>query len=519
MKRTNKLIVFFLILLSLFSISCICSGSELLQQLLPDPEAVFDEIVNDIIEENVSAEIQTTPTVTPAPAPTYTSEPEPESSVWIVAWSGNELIYVREDGGSIQRTSREGTLLSVAPAPVGGRVAVVRSENENSLGHLWLELLDLETGGWVQVTQLTNENTVINDWMADLGESNREANIAISFIDPIWTADGSTVIFLGAQEGQFTRPYAYHLDTGQLHDLMLAGGSHYYDLSLSPDGEFITAASAFGFGTGAGYSMDAYSMARVSGGEAALLFDASYNIDIQTWGWLDDQTVVISDVDIMAGPRNLRTLNIYTGEAQVIVKDYVNDVAVSTDHGSVMFVSIMGELLDYSEPQQIAESGLYYWDQSTLSLQKLNDFAEYRSRVEWSPVSQCFYADLPRRFTENEDEIWAFTASGGRSDDCLAINPKAQDLPRLSPSGDYYAWANLVFSAPELNAFYVQSFDGSAEIMLAEKSVFHYQWHPVEDVLIFLQNNTVFWAGAPDFRTRTMMQISSEVEDIFLVTP
>ena len=264
--------------------------------------------------------------------------------------------------------------------------------------------------------------------------------------------------------------------------------------------------------------MDAYSIARVSGGEATRLFEVN-GIDLKTWGWLDNQTVVISGVDIMAGTRNLRTLDVFSGEVQPIVKDYIVDVSVATGQGTVMFTSIMEELLDFSTPETIAESGLYHWDRQTQQLTKVNDFAEYSSRVEWNNRSECYYADLPKRFTENEDEVWVFDVTGNAEGVCQPINTLAQDIPQVSASGGYVAWANLVFGDVDQNAFYMQSINSENATMISDGSVYQYEWHPIDDVLLFAQNNAAYLAEAPEFKARKTLGTSDKVLAVFWVNP
>jgi hypothetical protein len=516
LKRKNRILNLLLIAL-LFTMAC-----NLLDVIFP-PEQNDEGLFPSTLEED-DEDVPISPTETPVPAATDTAEPTDEpvvetSSVpWIVMLTDSGIIYMREGENTVNSASKSGTIKRISPAPVGGRLAVIRSEKEDGVGHLWLELFDLTTGEWKSVTPLTNEESVINDWMEDLGENNREANIAIDYAPPVWSADGQTLVFIGAQEGEFARPYAYHLDTGELHDLSLGGEVHYYNPKLSPDDEFIVVASANQFGTGAGYDMDAYSIARVSGGEASRLFEV-YGIDLKTWGWLDNQTVVISGVDIMAGTRNLRTLDIFSGEERTIVKDYIVDVAVATGEGSVMFTSIMEELLDFSTPETIAESGLYHWDRQTQQLTKVHDFTEYSSRLEWNVRSNCYYADLPKRFMENEDVVWVFDATGNAEGECQPINPLAQDIPQVSASGAYYAWANLVFGDVDQNAFYVQGFDSDNEIRIANGSVYQYGWHPINDVLLFTQNKAVFLAEAPEFSVRKTLGTSDKVLAVFWVNP
>lgn len=511
--KEKRWYVYLLVILLVF-LATACNLLDLLS--LPNSEeSAPSELLDDapVVEEEISE----SPTLAPSDTPEPTPEPPP--AVWILAAADQELLYLAEGETEIKTASPRGYIVSVSPAPAGGKVAVVSSESEYGTGELWLYLLDLHTGEWTAVTALTNSETTFISWEDDAGMEARDANIATTYSEPVWTPDGSAVIFISAHEGKFAKPFTFHVDTGELHDLPLSGESHYYDLKISPDGQFVVAPSAFAFGTGAGYSMDQFSVARVDGGEARVLFDASYSIDIRTWGWMDSNTIVLSDVSIMAGPKNLRTLNIVDGTEQNIVKDFITDVAVATGQGSVMFTSVMGELLDYVEPQQIAESGLYSWGQTSQSLQKLNDFAENSSWVAWDVHAQCFYADLPRRFTENEDEILAFTTSGTMGNDCVAINPVAQDIPQVSTSGVYYAFSNLVFQAPEMNAFYVQGFAQSEATKLADGAVYVFGWHPEKDTLLYFDNQKVFTAAAPDFLLQQVMDTPASVMFVDWVNP
>lgn len=490
-----------------------CNLLDLMQMPSGNEDAITDVIPEEPSDEEV---ISAPPTVAPTDTPEPTEEPQTEA--WIVAVTDTSILYLKEGDSAVQTATQDGYIVSAVPAPSGGKIAVMRSETEGHSGKLWLDLFDLPTRQWIPVTILTNDDTALTNWEDSIGMEAREANIATTYSPPVWTPDGSAVIFISAHEGKFAKPFTYHIDTGNLHDVSLGGDTHWYDPTMSPDGQFIVVPSAFQFGTGAGYAMDSLAAARVDGGEVTLLMDVSHSIDEQTWGWLDNNTVVISDVSIMAGPIKLRTLDIHTGEEHIIVKDFFTNAAVAEGAGTVMFTSVMGELLDYTEPQQISESGLYHWDRSTLTLQKLNDFAEYSSFVDWNVTTQCYYADLPRRFVENEDEVWAFTAAGGMSDACVAINTLAQATPEVSASGRYYAFANMFFQSPERNAFYVQDFSQTTETKLADGSVFFFTWHPDNDILLFFQAGRISTAAAPDFLVQEVIPNGDAVQSVFWVS-
>ncbi len=514
MKYAKKFIIGLAAVLMVFTLAC-----NLLKAFSPATE---EPVSAPPIEEKDEIVEEPTPTFTAEPLPTDTPEPESDTApeLWITASTEGGVRYKKESDTEWEYAHFGGFVRDTSAAPVGGRVAIIHSEDWSGIsGHLWLKLLELATGEITTVTRLTNEDTVIPEWDSEYNDFNREANIAVTYASPIWTPDGKTLVFIGAQEGTFARPYAYHLETAELHDLSLGGESHYYNPKLSPDGEFIIVPSAYQFGTGAGYSMDSFYAASVSGGEAWSLFEI-HGIDMRVWGWLDSRTVVISSVDIMAGARNLRTIDIFSSEEQTIVKDYISDVAVATDQRSVMFTSMMGEFLDFAEPEMISESGLYHWDSVGQQLTKVNDYAENSSRVEWNIRSECYFADLPKFNNQREDEIWVYDAFGQIGSTCQPINPLAQDIPQVSATGDYYAWANLVFGDADQNAFYVQAYNGAPELVVQDDSVYGFAWHLYDDVLLFKPSNgALAKAEGPDFVWEPILELNEGIQMACWVEP
>jgi hypothetical protein len=501
---------------------CACNLLNALQPkaVLPT-EPIIDDIEEPLTDEETLDESSEVilPTHTPEPALPERTEP------WLVAVT-REALYIL-DGGQEQRFTFEnaGFIQKAQPAPNGGYLAVIRSEEEYANGTLWLELVNLHTGEVSLITTLTNDQTAYyysDD--PDIGEGAREANIAMLISSLVWSQDGSRLLFIGAQEGEFALPYLFDKQTGQISKLV-DEKAHFFEIQFSPNEQTVIALAAFGFGTGAGFAMDGLWAISPQGTGVVELFDAEggdFVADIGLFGWLDDVSLVISTIDSFAGHKHLRVVDIRSGAVIYEIlgpDDYFDNAAVAYNRGSIMFFSAMQQMLgDFYQGETLPQDGLYHWESQSGVLTWLNWVESWESDIAWNEATQCYYADVPKRAVD-EDFIQPYTADGLISDECRAIASFAQTIPTLSPSLEMYAWSWMDWQYEGNNGLYAGFFDDPVERKVMAGSVATYVWHPQEDILYFVFGDQVYEARPPELLPISLITISEEIRNLLVVQP
>ncbi len=524
MKCTKKFIICLAAILMLFTLACnllnaITPVAEGNNSIIEKPEVLQDGTQ----EQNQAVEVTEPEAAENAPEPTQPSSPTELVSVdsWSVFVGKTTLTYFNDKDMIPHVVQLNGFVVSAAPSPVGGKVAIVRSDKEAQMGMLWLDILDFQSEQLSTITPLSNDQTVMESWeTAEICEPPREANFAITISEPVWRPDGSAVVFISAHEGLAAKPYVYHLTKGQINDLSLGGDAHYYEPSISPDGEFVVVSSAYCFGTGAGFSMDSFSSSRVEGGEVPMTLDVSDASNVITWGWLDNATVVFSEGDAWAKAKHLRAINIFTGNIMEITSpnDYVDNVAVATDRGAILFTTMMSSIADMIEGETITKDALYHWETGMQQYLEINDRVVWGSFVEWNENTQCFYVALSMS-GDTADFIQPYTSIGTINDStCRPLAENVKRIPVFSPSQNYFAWTIYSWDQSAQDGLYTQGFTENQEVRLTDSSV-SFAWSPANDILAFAQGTHIYYAESPNFYFNQVLETSEEINNVFWVKP
>ena len=527
MKSQRKSIILLIAVLAIFTMSCtlINAISSSAEQMIADvvedaAQSIIDEV--DVVADNqLGEQAEEVPTPTAEQQPVEQPVEEPISANWLVGIGSTSLTYFSETDMSPVTLSVNGYVVTAVPSPTGGKVAIIRSEMEYETGALWLDLLDLNTGVLTTITPLSNSDTVMENFeTVEICQPPREANFATTYSEPVWTPDGSTVVFISAHEGLYAAPYAYNVNTASMYDLMLGGESHYYYPVMSPDGQYIVVPSATCFGTGAGLSMESFNFARVNGNEAALLQDVTDVTSLITWGWLDNRTVVFSLGDMMASAKNLQAMDILTGEIIAEITgpfDYVSNVAVATGQDALMFTTHMSDIYEYIDGENITNDALYYWNRNASAYTQLNDQVVWGSTVQWNDAMQCFYASLSSGGDE-ADTVLAYAIDGSPNAACQPQNTMDGNIPAFDASQQYFAWNFYNWDQPELSAFNVQGFTDSAKTQIRGSSV-TFAWHPSKTILTYMDESSLYFVTPPDFMSNEVLKSPENLINFFWVTP
>ena len=503
MSRKEKLIL--IAVISILAMACSCNFGNYFSNLINavsdtlenggnettqiiEPELSEQDPFPEVVPEEEDLEEQQSPV---EEVPVGFSNPALLIRFPTRGWGGEEI------GRNLTEMNSGELIQQVAAAPSGGLVAFVTSQKEYGLGLVSLYLLDMNTSEVSLITPLTNEKTTMDSYEeGDLGMEVREASIALSFENLTWSPNGDTLAFVGAQEGVFAQVYTYHVETGTLTRLF-GGESHHYKPSWSPDGSYVVSASAFGFGTGAGFGMDAVWADRADGSDGRRLYDASDSSDEVIWGWFDQRTCVVSSVSMLAGYVHLRAIDLDTGTVAYDIlgpSDFFGDAAIAEEFGTVLFDFPFSDMADFVEGETISRDGLYLWQQGVEGYTQLNDVIHWNSTVVWDGDMQCYYAKVPKRAV-TEDFIQPYTPAGLIDNTkCPSIVSIAEEAPIFATSGSQYVWIanewNNIFD-PGLNWVPVGEY---SETALAQGIITQALWHPEEDLLYFATGDQVYQA-------------------------
>jgi WD40 repeat protein len=411
-------------------------------------------------------------------------------------------LWVVDDQGGNFRNVYSGQHLKQSAAPDnGGVVAFIQSETEWGEGKLELGMVYLNSGNTEIVAALTNDQTTFypGDDM-DIGDPGREAAMAMGFDTLAWSPDNRYLAFVGAQHDRYADLYSFDLQSTEIRRLVGAE-SHVYQPVWSPDSQYLLAPSATSFGTGAGFAMDSMWIARPDGSESGVLFNASNSIDMQVWGWLDDETMLFSPVDIMAGYKYLQLFNIRSGAVTEIIgsSDYFYDADFSSAARTVMFSFPFDDILEWVEGETITERGLYLWREDTGAVEKINPDVDYGSWVVFEPHSQCYYAWISQPVGGSSGYMQAYSPYGQIDGSCPALPLGVTEAPTFSASGNYYFWKRQSWDNPQSDSLMAGNLATEEWYTVQIGTVNFAAWHPTEELVFFAQGSRLYMAAAPDF--------------------
>jgi hypothetical protein len=518
MDRTKRIAAVLVILLFAVSLSC-----NLISALIPDvetpamPEAIQESAQEIQVEEPAEPEelVEVVPSDTPKPA--SVEEPELDQfPTWLIAKGQHGITYINPADGVIHTLEFDGEI-QVFPAPIGGKVAIRRSPNDELM--FWLEIVDLETEEITTITPLMAESLPRDHWESfHECEPTGEAFWAVSTSTPFWNLDGSAFVFISAHEGGYARAYSYFPATGEIRKHEFgdwADGVHFFQPKIGADGGLTyTLSSAACFITAYGYpEMDALWLSTPEGDFSARLLELSGDhYGVEVFGRISDMFVIIASKDDSFTGRNtayhhLRAVNIYTMEAIEItdVNDHLLTVQVAQPFNSVAFITLEGQ-----EGDQVTERGVYYWNIFDQQLVKLHDHVDDECELGWNFNKTTYFAKVEDErsqtilltFLEDgtQTQLWEVSALG------IPVFPTVHGIH------DYYAWLDH-------NGLFVQSFDDFTPVKLCRDMFTRFQWHPEIPSLAFSDNTAVYRADAPYFEPVLMMQLPEKVGGVLWVGP
>jgi len=341
----------------------------------PTETTLLDEA---LIEPTTTIGLPDLPTQPVANVPTA---PLSSNGPWLVLVAGDGIWAANPDGSGLSH------LLNVpldnwfhsraAVSTDGGLVAFLNGTDRYS--DLSITVFNIPERRVLRTLPLTTEETEppADAVMSDAMEAVRGISDFASFA---FSPDSSMLGFMGVIEGESSDLYIYDIAEDTITRLT-DGPSQGFSVYWSPDSEYIFHFGAETFGTGAGYLMDGAWAARADEGGVLSVYVPPEQGAEEFIGWRDDDTVIVNSWNPRCGANNLRTVNIESGDTQILWADAFNDIIFDEETGilavasgiegadcnpqgrmGVYFIPLSG-----SPPQQILEGRIRYFVQNELS--------------------------------------------------------------------------------------------------------------------------------------------------------
>ncbi|MGD1993287.1 MAG: hypothetical protein PVI59_08850 [Anaerolineae bacterium] len=247
---------------------------------------------------------------------------------------------MNEDGSGLTHLAQDVVLhraISVAGRWIAYVTDAQAEPNVEAGGGLLLRILSLPEGTAQTVTELQIPD-VTSDSSEDLQFAAQQVYRAVVFQDGglTWSPDGGRLAFISGHDGTSADVYVYARDTGEIIRLT-DGPSHAYQLSWSPDGQYIFHTGVSNFGSGAGHTMTGVWAARADGAGIQSLYEPDSRSGAEELvDWVSADTVLVHSWRPDCGKINLVTANVVSGDIQIVWSDYFNRAAYNPATDSIL---------------------------------------------------------------------------------------------------------------------------------------------------------------------------------------
>lgn len=494
MKGPGVLSILVILLISVFTVGCQVFGlptstsvptaaatdtasaatpapEEAITPTLPDTQAPTEPPQQPV--EPTPLPPTTTPAFTPAPPPSIPFAPLSASGPWLLIPADNGLYAINPDGSGLTHLTEEKNInLQKSISPRGDRYAFVTVMMPDEM--IGLELfVDSPGDGTEHIATLSPDT---NPMDMDSGQNRFDAYRAIyDYSPPVFSPDGSRLAFMGMQDGVSSDLYVYNFDDGSI-DRLTDGPSQGYQPSWSPDGRWIFHTGAETFGTGAGYVMSGVWAAAADGSRVRTLYRIQNSSAEQLLGWIPPATGIVYSWSPDCGAKNLRLVDMESGEIEVLWAGSFNDNNMAFDPTSATILLNIQED-EFCSPGQEAGAYLIYTDGR--APQRLD---EPSRRPAWDSTAGLFLT--------SGDSLRAYTANGEE----VPVAAGLLTIPVAAPTGPLWAWEGTT----QDKGVYVGRLDEQPRQIFSDAAFFP-TWSPDGRALFFFTSQELYAAFAPDF--------------------
>ncbi|MCD6400669.1 MAG: PD40 domain-containing protein [Anaerolineales bacterium] len=470
--------------------------------------------------ESSTPELMRPPTESPpAATPSFSGylpqKPLSEGGPWWVFFSGVMMLpdgfwAVNPDGSGLTCLSNNFLQpvflkpddLRSAFSPTGGYGAIITADSSAPWQGLTLNLLTLPQGELRPLTPLLSsefEDQILKQFEEDPALRPPEALLAIieenSFA---WSPDGQFLAFVGVLDGPTADLYMYSMADGTVKRLT-SGSTQAIRPTWSPDGNYIVHFGIETLGSGAGYRMGTAWAAQAHGKQVISLYDASGSADEVILGWIDDETFLVYSWDInLGGKRNLRTVNINSGEIRTLWEGAFLDAALEPEGGNIILLIDQASVSLNSE----GKVGLFHLDSQGNAYRFLEDEP---AAIAWSSRAGLFFART--RFG-----LIAIAPSG----EWVDILNFTGNIPAANPVVKQLVWYGEqgVWVGNLLNTL-----DSPQPQKIFDEVVRYASWNPAGDGLFFItENENLYVAVKPAYRPVLVVEGLPVQDSIWVVS-
>ncbi len=292
---------------------------------------------------------------------------------------------------------------------------------------------------------------------------------------------GRGLAFMGAMQGPTSDLYVYDLRDGSISQLT-NGASQGIEPTWSPDGRYIVHAGVSTLGTGAGYGMVGVWAAAADGSDVKSLFTPDSSGE-QWVMWTGPETLMLYSWSPAYGAYNLRTLDIASGNVNVLFDHPFDQVAADAASGTALLT--VQHYTAESMPGGQTGAFLVSTDGGVQQVITANSFAP-----TWSAGAGDYYALV------SDIGTYQVSTSGAAQ----PVPAPLRDFPDVSPGAAYWAWFSKDLTAGGL---WVGPF-GQAPTKVYQFPLSATQWSPDGSRLFAFDTDTLYMGTAPDFNLQAL---------------
>ena len=453
-------------------------------------------------------------TIVPTQSPTRTPAPQSSSgaaiastSPWLIVKANNGTWIANKDGSGIKLLTDETNLnIRSSLSPDGSKIAYVSLALPDEFALPVVQIMSIPDGKITQVAEVGPKDKAGNPAPTGPGTPPYEATRGIYYYSPpVWSPDGKTLAFIGAQDGQFSNLYLYTLADQKITRLTDSASTFAFQPVWSPGGTWIAYEEANGFGGGSGFDLAGVWAVHPDGSGAVEPYKLSASTGTELIAeWLDGDTFVVFSWDVMCGAKDLRTINLSTQKTTMLWGHYF------TDYSGMIALDPKSKAVAVSSPGGECNPGV--------------EDGSYLVRMDGSaPVRLTSSSNLPIKWVPEANAFFMQTDQGieayGVDSQKVNVPPGVMDVPAVAPDGKYWSWSyfSATQTGSEKQGVFVLPAGGTAQKIYADLAS-NVSWAPDGSAVFFSDmTHTLYVAEAPDFTPKPVSSVLSSPMGLYWI--